>query len=463
MIGRKLLLVLLLLIAVNFTITAAAGTGVSEAIIVTSAVNDTGTGNMLDITINDAEKNNPNRIDSVFAKVGAGNSTDDLTIRLEETGLDTGAFRYTVYMTDKKSNRQLLYMKGMNKINIKYKETVKTINWNYQSTMLALDKEVYTGYNTSAEVSLCNMELNSNPKKIDYINVLVKTNNNRSLGLELRETKASSGHFTGKLYFGRSTKSNDKIIKMSEEDSITVSFINRRDKDDIVECYADWYPQDGQITLNRQEYSGNNTPVIITLADWDIAEDLWVKDEVKVTARVRGTKTKRTVTLEETKRDTGIFTGTLYINGSGNKNPSIKLNPADILEVVYTDEDTSSGIEEERIASALWKGISKAELTLNQTSYKGFDTYMTITLKDPDYNKSITAFERTEVLIKTTNGNTSKRYFLRETGSDTGVFTASLKLSKESPGYNTIQVADTDEIALIFIDKNLRVEASFTR
>lgn len=461
--GRRLFFVLLLLITVYFTITAAADNVVSEAVIETSAVNDSGAGNMLDITIYEPDKNNPNRIDTIIAKVGAGNSTDDLTIRLEETGINTGVFKYTVYMTDRKSNRQLLYMKGMDKINIKYKETVKTINWDYKSTILTLDKEVYTGYNTYAEVSLFNMELNSNSNKIEYINVLVKTNYNKSLGLELRETKAGSGHFKGKLYFGRSTKSKDNKIKMSGEDSITVSYKNRRDKNDIVICYAEWYPQDGQITLDRQEYSGNAAPVLITLADWDIAEDLGVKDEVRVIARIQGAKRGKTVVLKETKRNSGIFTGTLYINGEGSKNSSIKLNPGDKFEVVYTDEDTSSGIEEERIASALWKGISKAELTLDQVMYKGYDTYLTISLKDPDYNKRTTIAERVEVRIRTSQGGTNMKYTLRETGSDTGIFSATLKLSEESPSYSTVRVADNDEITVIYINKNVSATADFNR
>jgi len=460
---QRLLLGLLLLITVYFTITAAADSSVSEAVIETSAVNDSGAGNMLDITIYDPDKNNPGRINTIIAKAGAGSSTDDLTIRLEETGLDTGIFRYTVYMTDRKSNRQLLYMKGMDKINIKYKEVVKTIKWDYKSTVLTLDREAYAGYNTSAEVSLFNMELNSNPKKIEYINVLVKTGYSRTLGLELRETKSDSGHFKGKLYFGKSTKKDENMIKMSDKDSITVTYTNRRDKTDVAECYADWSPQDGQIILDRQEYSGNAAPVAITLTDWDIAENLNKKDEVKVKARIRGTKRDRTVTLKETNRDSGIFTGTLYINDSGNRNPSIKLNPGDIFEIVYTDENTSSGIEEERTASALWKGVSKAELTLDKTVYKGLDTYMTISVKDPDYNKKATFAESVVVSIKTSVGGTNKKYILRETGSDTGIFTATLKLSGESANSNTIRVADNDEITVVFIDKNVRATAKFNK
>jgi hypothetical protein len=88
---------------------------------------------------------------------------------------------------------------------------------------------------------------------------------------------------------------------------------------------------------------------------------------------------------------------------------------------------------------------------------------MTISLKDPDYNKSTTAYERMEVLVKTSRGGTNKKYFLRETGSNTGIFTATLKLSKESLNYNTICVADTDEITVKFVDKNVTASAAFSK
>ena len=460
---RRLLLAVLLVIAVCFTITAAADTGVPEAIIVTSAVNDTGTGNMLDITINDAEKNNPNRIDSVFAKVGAGSSTDDLTIRLEETGLDTGIFKYTVYMTGRESNKQLLCMAGMDKINIKYKDIVKTISWEYQSTVLTLDKEAYTGYNDTAEILLSNMELNRNSDKIEYVDVKVSTSHSKTIKLELKETKSNSGIFKGTLNFGRASKRNKKAAIVSDNDSITVSYKNSRDKSDAAECYAAWSPQDGQITLDREEYSGISSPVEITLTDWDIAEDTSRKEKTNVVARLQGTERGIPVTLSETIRNSGIFTGTVYINGDERKHASINLKPKDKLEVVYTDKDTTTGVEAQRIATAVWTGLSKAELNLDKTLYKGYGSVITISVKDPDYNKRKTLQERVTVLVRTSKGNTDAKYYLEETGVDTGVFTGSFMLSKDVANIGRIQVADSDEITVLFVNKNISVKANFNK
>lgn len=459
--------------SLNTIVSAKAAFMFTEAVIETTAVNDYGTGNMVDIIIHEPDNNNPDRIDTITAKVGAGSSSDDLTVRLEETGINTGEFRRTVHFTDRKSNRNLLYMLGMDKVNIKYvdhtipqggsTEIIKSIGWEYQSTVITLDRESYAGYNTSAEITLYNMELNNYADRKESIYVDVETNNSKELYLELTETGKSTGIFRGKINFGRSSDKKNNTLKMKGEDSILVSYVNRRDKSDIAQCFAEWSPHDGKLILNRQTYSGTAAVVEVTLEDWDVAENSAVRDEVKVIARVPGTSKKRTLTLTETKRDSGIFTETFYINGGDGKFPSIEMQQGDVLEVAYTDEDTTSGLEETRTASAVWTGISDVELTLDQSSYKGYGTYMIINLTDPDYNKRINAIESVEVIIKTSANAKGARYVLKETDSDSGVFTASLKLSADPPSYSNIMVGNTDRIIVTFVDKNVSAAADFSK
>ena len=478
--GNKLLVILITL-TLCFSITVQGITtdssdkslNYTEAVIETSALNDSGAGNMLEITITEPDANNPERIDTIVAKSGSGSSNNDLTIYLRETGKNTGVFKYTLYLSSKKTNKQLLNMAGQDKINIKYidktvpeggvKDIVKTISWEYQSTILTLDKEAYTGYNDTAEILLLNMELNRNSDKVEYVDVRVSTNHSKGFILELKETKSNSGVFKGTINFGRPSKKGKNIAKVSGNDSITVSFKNSRDKSDTAECYAAWSPQDGLITLDREEYSGIASPVEITLTDWDIAEDTSRKEKTKVVARLQGTAKSVPVILNETSRNSGIFTGTIYINGDDRKQTSINLNPKDILEVVYTDKDTTTGAEAQRIAAAVWTGVSKAELTLDSTLYKGYGSAMTISVKDPDYNKRKTLQEKVSVLVRTSKGNTSRKYYLEETGVDTGVFTGSFMLSKDAAYNDRIQVADSDEITVLFIDKNVRVTARFNK
>ena len=349
---------------INTIITAVSSFQFSEAKIQTSAFNDEGTGNMLEITIEDLDKNNPAIIDRIIAKAGSGNRYDDLTLKLEETGVDTGKFECKLYFTEYETRGQLLHLSEIDKANIKYldettpegdsKEITKTINWTFQGTILKLDKEAYYGYNSPAKILLTNMDLNKNSKKIEYVRIKANSNSSGDVRLELRETSSDSGEFSGTLYFGKSSNNKERIIKVKGEDSISILYTPEEDKSDFIECGAAWSPHNGQITLDKHEYKGSNVPVKITVMDWDIAENLKERDQTHVIARVMGSSGYKRVTLTETRSNSGIFIGTLYINGSGSKRPSIQLNPGDKLEVIYTDEDTIGGINEDRTVYAEW-------------------------------------------------------------------------------------------------------------
>lgn len=445
----------------------------TEAVISTSAINNKGYGNMLDININEPDANNPDRTDYINVKVSAGSRSDGLTVRLEETGINTGIFNGTAYFTDREANKKLLYMYGYDKVSVKYtdntipqgghKEIVNTIDWDYQSSIITLDNESYYGYNASAEITLYNMEINTNSDERDTVFVDVEASNSKSLSLELKETKANSGKFTGKLYFGRKVKDSEKRLKMEGADSFTVSYINRRNKSDEAQCSAYWSPQNGKLLLNREIYYGNAAAVLVTLQDWDVADDPSEMDKVDAVVRVKGTSRKRTISLTETKSDSGIFSKTFYINGGSGKTPSIDVKAGEMIEVEYVDEDTESGSEEVRTTAAVWLEASKAELTLDQKSYKGFGSTITISLTDPGCNKHQNAQENVKVLVKTSVTGKGLVYALKETGVDTGVFSATLKLYKDMSGYGNVKVGETDTITVTFVDKNVSVSAGFVK
>lgn len=348
----------------NAAITAASSFQFSEAKIQTSAINDEGTGNMLVIIIEDPDVNNPVIQDKIIAKVGSGNSYDDLTLHLVETGTNTGKFQFKLYFTKNETGGRSLQLSEIDKINIKYidntnptedvKEIVKTINWTFQSTILTMDKEAYIGYNSSAKILLSNMDLNKDFNRIDVVDVKVGSLSSGGIRLELKETGGDSGEFTGTLYFGKSSSNNERVIKVKGEDTVDIIYTNSNDKNDFVECSAVWSPQNGQVTLDKQVYKGSNAPVKIAVMDWDIAENSKERDETSIIAKVLGSARYIHVTLTETRSNSGIFTGTLYIDGKGGNRPSIRLKPGDKLEIVYTDKDTLSGSEEDRIVYADW-------------------------------------------------------------------------------------------------------------
>ncbi|HYF74950.1 MAG TPA: hypothetical protein VD757_00065 [Candidatus Nitrosocosmicus sp.] len=456
----------------NVPIATTADFKMEEAKIETSAKDDEGIGNMLDIYIIDPDANNPKIKDRIIAKVGSADKTDELTIWLEETGVNVGKFRCKLYLNEEKLTANSLLIAPTDKINIKYvdvtvpkgdkKELIKTVDWTYQSTVLKIDSDSYTGYNNSAKISLLNMTLNKDGNKKENVDVKVRTLSSGNITLELEETGVDSGEFTGSLYFGKSSKRSDRVVGVSGSDVVTVTFVNDKDEDDFAECTAKWFAQNAEITLDRNEYKGNGAPVKITLKDWDIADDSKEKDEVKVGVRIKGSTKDSTVTLTETNKNSGVFSGTFYINGKGDQRPSITLKPGDMIEVLYDDKDTSSGAEESRIATASWIGISKAELTLNKQEYIGYDTYMTINLVDPDQNKSTSARDKVTFQIKTKSGKTKEEYTTTETGSDTGIFTLKLKLSADEPSNSRIRVMPSDEITVTFEDKNISATATFS-
>lgn len=452
-------------------IIASAGFSLAGAEITTSAKNDSGSGNSLDITISDPDADSTAGRDNIIATVGTGNNTNDLTLHLAETGNHTGKFKTTLYFTNNASNGQMLYMPGASKINIKYvdntipgggsKDVTKTISWDFQSSIMSLDKQSYTGYNSSAKITLNNMELNNKPDEVEYIEVDIRTINDKKMEMNLKETGKDSGKFTGTLYFGEKTDSDANTIKMTGIDSITVTYTNKHDKFDVIECYADWTPQDGTLALNRTEYCGMSAPVVITVLDIDLSKDIAAKDTVKVKVKVPETSKNTEVRLTETGSNTGKFIGTLYINGGS---PGIRINPGQTLEVTYTDEFTATGATDaERKATALWTGVSEAKISLDKAEYSGYNSYMVITLTDSDQNKYTDKRDSLEVSIKTLSYPTGKKYKLTETGANTGVFTLKLKLIKEASTSSALHVRDADSITVTFTDKRVSAAAVFSK
>lgn len=456
--------------AANTAVTTASGFKFAEAKVETSAANDEGSGNMLDITINEPDANSPSIRDRIIAKAGSGSSMDDKTLYLEETGYNTGKFKCSLYLTGTESDNGALQVAGTDKINIKYtdntvpeggaKDIIKTVKWTYESTILKFDEDAYSGYNSPAKITLINMDLNKNNEKAEFADIKVTTSAG-NIALKLKEESTNSGEFYGTLYFGKASSRSEGIVKVAGKDTVLISFTNKQDKNDTAECEAAWSPQDGQISLDRKEYKGNGAPVRITVKDWDLADNKSAKDEVKVSARVQGSSKYVYVTLTETYKNSGNFTGTLYINGSGSKKPSISLNTNDMLEVVYTDKDTSSGNAESRGVQASWGGISEAKLTFDKASYKGYDTYMTIKLNDPDQNLSTTARDKVKVIIKTKSGRTNMEYTLSETGSNTGIFSARLRLTEDAPSSSKVRVMGLDEISVNFKEKKVEAGVEF--
>lgn len=458
---------------VNVNVVAASTFQFAEAEIKTSASKDEGTGCLLTITIDDPDENNPKIKDRLLAKASSGNGAQEMTIRLVETGTNTGSFKGKLLLNDEMTTAKSLRVKDSDIISIKYidktvpqggtAEIVKDVKWTYIGTLLKTDKREYSGYNSPAKITMTDYRLNTDDEKAEKIFVRVTTSDSKGLKLELKENSFDSGEFTGTLYFGKTSKASKGILKVVNNETITVTYVNPKDEDDFAECYATWSFQDGRLNLDKQQYMGDNVQVKVSLNDPDLNEKPTTKEDIRVVARLKGGGSEINVVLEETSRDSERFTGTFYINGTGSNKPSLKLNPGDSFEVVYADEKTKSGKNEDRIQSAVWGGISNAVLTLDEKKYIGFENIMVITLNDPDQNRNPAEKDQVSVQIKTKSGLTNTTYTLIETGPSNGEFMLVLTFTEKPNTPTTIRVAPNDEITVNFLSKGVSASATFTK
>lgn len=343
--------------------TATAGFNLVEADISTSAQKGSGTGYILDISIHDPDESYPGIRDRIIAKAYSTCNPKGKTLWLVESEENSGIFECRLYLTDNVDIAGSLLVNAEDKITIKYldstvpdyedKEILETVKWTYNGTFLEFDSPSYTGYNGSAKITLDCRAMNKSNDKIDYAEIRVYTNSKSEVRLELKETSTGSGKFTGTIYFGRSESKSKGILRVSAGDTIHAYFENENDRA-VAECSAKWVPQDGRLTLDRTEYTGFDAAVGITLTDMDIDNNHYEKDFVKVLVRAEGSTKYSTVLLCETDKNSGIFTGTVYINGSKEHKPSISLKPGQRLQIEYTDEDTTVGTAEKRIVYAMW-------------------------------------------------------------------------------------------------------------
>jgi hypothetical protein len=459
--------------AVNVPVTVTTSFQFSEAIIKTSVTNDEGSGNMFTVTIDEPDANNPKVKDRLIAKANSSDGTQEKTIWLDETGINSGSFKGTLYFNEEMTTANSLRVKSTDVINIKYKdntipqggttEVVKAVKWTYIGTLLKTDKEVYTGYGGSAKITLSDYNLNFDEEKAEYLDVRVTTSDSKGIKLELKETGSSSGEFTGTLRFGKSSKASEGIIKVANNEIITITYTNPKDKDDTTECYAKWSFQDGQLTLDRQDYKGNDAQVKVTLKDLDASDDVKKQDDIRVVVKALGSGKESKITLTETSKNSGTYTGTFYIHGSGNNRPSVSLSAAEKFEVIYTDEYNTTGKNVDRIASAVWGGVSTATLTLDKQNYIGYGSQMVIVLVDADQNKSLTGRDKVSVQVRTKSGKTNMTYTLTETGSNSGEFSVVLDFAEGTATSNKVRVIPDDMIYVDFIAKGVSAYAKFTK
>ncbi|KUO75953.1 MAG: hypothetical protein APF77_24315 [Clostridia bacterium BRH_c25] len=355
----------------NVPVEATAKFQLVEGVISTSAEEGSDLNGSITITVKDPDGDISNQKNTLPVNITSGSSSKGLTLWLVETGASSGSFRGTLYFStrqveDKDKRDVTLIVSQGDEIKITYNDTTvpegkslkisRTYTWSHQKAEIKLDKDSYSGYNSCANITIIDAEANRNPKSIDSVKVKISGDSMPEFTVTINETKADSGQFKGQVYFGRQESRTTNKLKVAAGDTFYVVYEDQGDYSfGAVETAAEWYPQNAELKLDRDSYYGNDAKVGITVKDWDMAANINEKDNITVFVGIAGNPPMLKLSLTETGKNTGIFTGTLAVNGTSSRYSNLRLKDGEVLEVKYTDEDNTEGISVERKASAVWR------------------------------------------------------------------------------------------------------------
>lgn len=322
------------------------------------------------ITVKDPDEDTGRQKNTVPVTV-TSSSGGSIRLWLEETGESTGSFKGTAYFStrpvrDKEKKDVTLIVSQGDDIEVTYDDTTtpegrKTVSriytWSYHKAEIELDKESYTGYNSIATVTIKDVEANEDPDKIDRIRIRVSSGLVPELFLTVEETKADSGIFKEKILFCKEGKGSRSAsaLEVAAGDTVRIAYEDQGDHNfGTVEASAQWNPHDAEVAFNHDIYYGNAAKAVITVEDWDMADNDGEKDRVTISVGIAGKTDAVKFPLEETGKNTGIFTGTIIINGKNGKGLDLQLKNGEELEVTYQDRDNTDNVTVERRASAKW-------------------------------------------------------------------------------------------------------------
>ena len=282
----------------------------------------------------------------------------------------------------------------------------------------------------------------------DTVDVTITSSTTDSTGftLELTETGATSGVFTGTFEVAAATNdgASPKQIGASAGEQVTATY------DDVLDdgggdpdAVSDSLTVDpsgatGTIALTDdnagQLLIGDALTITVTDADLDTSGGA---DSVEVTVRSSATDTSGfAVTLTETGANTGVFTATIKLavaTNMGASPPELGASVGETVTASYDDVLDALGDDPAPVDDSLVvapAGTTGA-IVLTDDNAGGVligDT-LTITVSDADLDTTGGA-DTVEVTVRSSATDTSGfARTLTETGANTGVFTATIKLA----------------------------------
>ena len=195
--------------------------------------NDCKDGQTIEVTVTDADANvNPNRKDEVDVEVISSSDSSGITVKLKETGLDTGVFKGTFTITSEDTADKIKAIAG-DKVRITYEDestspatkVTKDIEVKNFDATVTLDKESYT-LGSQVKVTVSDPEANRYYNAKDTLTVTVKTDSDPvGVTMTLVETGKDTGVFEKTFTLTEDNSITNVRVKAAVGDTLTVRYV----------------------------------------------------------------------------------------------------------------------------------------------------------------------------------------------------------------------------------------------
>ena len=405
-----------------------------------------GLGSLIRITVADNDSNiQNNRADYTFVRVTSDKDPIGISVKLNETGLNTGTFTNTLRFTNQNSSQQDNSIKVATKStvnvsytdewasnNAKYIKISKTISFQYSEAVIGFTTDRPEGFANSLYYGLGDQDANRTSSQ-EYVTLKVtSTSNATPLILTPLETSGNSGSFEGRIYFSETKhikdEDKDDTIFVQQGDNITFSYIDNTTPDGttkVIEKTAIWSYSMADISLDKDNYTGYNSVVTVTIKDSEANKALNSRDTLRVGV-FSASSSGFTMDIDETGLDTGVFSGSFTLVKTNSKKTSqLYVQSGDKITVKYSDQGkVNAGVVYDYADFV----ASNGNISLDKSSYVGSNAAAIITVTDWDEAISPSSKDkiRIDIII---DGSTIKNIELVETGNHTGTFTGTLNIN----------------------------------
>ena len=329
-------------------------------------------------------------------------------------------------------------------INVTYKGKVATAKFTVTSASLSVNVTTVK-YGDYIKITVVDKDANLDSKSAESITVSVGTS------LTLKETDKDTGVFEGEFLVAL-----DGDVYADPAKDIEIEYVDKTPG--FITPGADWDELElskaikvasftGKLSTDKVEY-GPAATIKVTVTDFDANKYVKSKDPgVSVSYVIEGIVGTRSLTLEETDVNTGVFEGKIDLRTIGVPAKDLV---GKRISIVYRDPVDATG--KAATATVVVKVISVDGVVSFDKSYYNVGDTMKITIKDMDANLDPEGFDTVSVRVYSDTDPVGTTVAGSETDKDTGVFEITVLIS-DVPGAGRIVAKPGDKIYVEYEDK----------